>query len=73
MREVINGACPLDCPDTCGWQIEVEAYFHDNDEVFRFIERVASIEGVTAVDTAIVARTEKFNFEAEGEWMDAHF
>ena len=24
MREVINGACPLDCPDTCGWQIAVE-------------------------------------------------
>ena len=21
---IVNGACPLDCPDTCAWQIEVE-------------------------------------------------
>ncbi len=24
MTTIVNGACPLDCPDTCAWQIEVE-------------------------------------------------
>ena len=24
MTRIVNGACPLDCPDTCGWQITVE-------------------------------------------------
>jgi anaerobic selenocysteine-containing dehydrogenase len=24
MARIVNGACPLDCPDTCAWQIEVE-------------------------------------------------
>ena len=24
MKRTVNGACPLDCPDTCAWQIEVE-------------------------------------------------
>jgi hypothetical protein len=24
MKSIVNGACPLDCPDTCAWQIEVE-------------------------------------------------
>ncbi len=24
MKRIVNGACPLDCPDTCAWQIEVE-------------------------------------------------
>ena len=24
MSHIVNGACPLDCPDTCAWQIEVE-------------------------------------------------
>ena len=23
MSHIVNGACPLDCPDTCAWQIEV--------------------------------------------------
>lgn len=24
MKRIVNGACPLDCPDTCAWQIDVE-------------------------------------------------
>ncbi|MGA0122069.1 MAG: molybdopterin-containing oxidoreductase family protein [Gaiellales bacterium] len=24
MSRLVNGACPLDCPDTCAWQVEVE-------------------------------------------------
>lgn len=55
------------------WQIEAEAFLRDNDEVCRLVEQVSSIQGVTAVETGIVARTEKFNYEAEGEWMDANF
>ena len=23
-REVIRGACPHDCPDTCAWEVTVE-------------------------------------------------
>ena len=25
MRSLVHGACPLDCPDTCAWQVEVVA------------------------------------------------
>lgn len=24
MSRLVHGACPLDCPDTCAWQVEVE-------------------------------------------------
>ncbi len=24
MSDLVHGACPLDCPDTCAWQVEVE-------------------------------------------------
>ena len=24
MSRIVQGACPLDCPDTCAWQIEVD-------------------------------------------------
>ena len=24
MRTIVRGACPLDCPDTCSWLVEVE-------------------------------------------------
>ena len=24
MNQFVQGACPLDCPDTCAWQIEVD-------------------------------------------------
>ena len=24
MRTIVRGACPLDCPDTCSWDVEVE-------------------------------------------------
>jgi DNA-binding Lrp family transcriptional regulator len=53
------------------WQIEVEAFVRDNDEVCRIVEAISSMEGVVAVETALVVRTEKFNYEAEGEWLDA--
>jgi Lrp/AsnC family transcriptional regulator for asnA, asnC and gidA len=53
------------------WQIELEAYVRDNDEVCRLVEAVSSMPGVAAVETALVTRTEKYNYEAEGELLDA--
>ena len=53
------------------WQIELEAYLRDNDEARRLVEAVASMPGVAGIETALVTRTEKFNYEAEGEWLDA--
>lgn len=51
------------------WQVEVEAFLRDNDEVCRLVEAISSLQGVTAVETSIVACTQKFNYEAEGDWL----
>jgi len=54
------------------WQIQAEAFLLDHNDVCRFVEEVSSIEGVTAAEALLVARTEKFNYEWEGEWTAAN-
>jgi len=48
--------------------IQVEAFLRDNDDLFRFVtEELMPIDGVASVETAMVMRTEKFNYKWEGE------
>jgi Lrp/AsnC family transcriptional regulator for asnA, asnC and gidA len=50
------------------YDIQVQAYFRDNDHLFQFVtEEIAAIEGVASADTWMVMRTEKFNYKWEGE------
>lgn len=51
------------------WQIELEAFLRNNDEVCRLVEEISCLAGVGGVEASLVARTYKFNFEAEGEWL----
>lgn len=50
------------------YDIQVEAFLRDNDDLFRFVtEELLPIEGVASVETSMVMRTEKFNYKWEGE------
>ena len=48
--------------------IQIEAFLRSNDHLFQFLtEELTPIDGVAAVETSMVMRTEKFNYKWEGE------